>query len=72
MLENMMMPREYGFKSRSYVVDNIDEDIMDSLPQAQKDKYVEQRIALQIQDELKDITFENKDEKIRCMIKLNQ
>ena len=56
MLENMMMPREYGFKSRSYVVDNIDEDIMDSLPQAQQDKYVEQRIAPQIQDELKDIT----------------
>ena len=38
---------------------------MDSLPQAQQDKYVEQRIAPQIQDELKDITFENEDEKAK-------
>ena len=58
------------FKSRSYVVDNIDEDIMDSLPQAQQDKYVEQRIAPQIQDELKDITFENEDEKTKVYDKI--
>ena len=72
MLENMMMPREYGFKSRSYVVDNIDEDIMDSLPQAQQGKYVEQRIAPQIQDELKDITFENEDEKTKVYDKVKR
>ena len=40
MLENMMMAREYGFKSQSYVTDNIDKDIMDSLPQPQQDKYL--------------------------------
>jgi len=70
MLENMMMPREYGYKSQSYAPEFIDEDIMDSLPQAQQDKYVEQRIAPQIQDELKDITFENEDEKTKVYDKI--
>ena len=65
MLENMMMPREYGYKSQSYVSDNIDEDIMDSLPPEQQDKYIEQKIAPQIEEQLKDIKFENDDEKIK-------
>ena len=30
-----MMPREYGFRSQSYVVE-LDEDIMDALPPSEK------------------------------------
>ena len=72
MLENMMMPREYGYKSQSYVADNIDEDIMDSLPQPQQDKYIENRIAPQIQEQMKDITFDNEEQKKKFMIKQYQ
>ena len=66
-LENMMMPREYGYKSQSYVADNIDEDIIDALPQAQQDKYIEQKIAPQIEEQLKDIKFENDKEKTKLV-----
>jgi hypothetical protein len=45
MLENIMMPREYGFKSQSYVSNNIDEDMMDSLPPPQQVKYIEKQTA---------------------------
>ena len=55
MLENMMMPREYGYKSQSYAPELIDEDVMDALPQAQQDKYIEQKITPQIEEQLKDI-----------------
>ncbi len=31
-LEDMMMPHEYGYKSQSYAPEYIDEDVMDALP----------------------------------------
>jgi hypothetical protein len=51
MLENMM-PREYGYKSQSYVPEYIDEDVMDALPPPQQDKYIEKQIKPQIEEEL--------------------
>ena len=36
---------------------------MDSLPQPQQDKYIENRIAPQIQEQMKDITFDNEEQK---------
>jgi hypothetical protein len=65
MLENMMMPREYGYKSQSYAPEFIDEDIMDALPKAQQDKYIEKKIAPQIEEQMKDIEFDNEDDKIK-------
>jgi hypothetical protein len=65
MLENMMMPREYGYKSQSYVSDNIDEDVMDALPPPQQDKYIEKQKKPQIVDQLKDIEFDNEDDKLK-------
>jgi hypothetical protein len=65
MLENMMMPREYGYKSQSYVSDNIDEDVMDALPPPQQDKYIEKQIKPQIEDQLKGIEFDNEDDKLK-------
>ena len=65
MLENMMMPREYGYKSQSYISDNIDEDVMDALPQPQQDKYIEKQIKPQIEDQLKGIEFDNEDDKLK-------
>jgi hypothetical protein len=63
-LENMMMPMESGFKSNSYnFAENIDDDIMDTLPQAQQEKYIETKLKPQIEKEIKDITFENEDKK---------
>ena len=50
----MMMPREYGYKSQSYETDNTDEDIMDSSPPEQQDKFIEQKIAPQIEEQLKE------------------
>ena len=40
MLENILMPREYGFKTNSYEVDILDDDIIDALPKAQQDQYI--------------------------------
>ena len=65
MLENILMPREYGYKARSYEVDILDDDIMDALPKAQQDQYIEKKIAPQIEEQLKDIEFDNEDEKIK-------
>ena len=36
MLENILMPKEYGYKPNSYEVDILDDDIMDALPKAQQ------------------------------------
>ena len=58
-----MMPREYGFKANSYLVDVLDEDVMDALPPAEKDKYLENKMMPQIQQEIKDITFPSEDKK---------
>ena len=65
MLENIMMPREYGFKQNSYAVENIDDDIMDALPQVQQNKYIENKLTPQIEKEMKGIEFDNDDDKIK-------
>ena len=65
MLESMMMPREYGYKSQSYAPEYIDEDIMDALPPPQQDKYIEKQIKPQIEEELKGIEFDNEDDKLK-------
>jgi hypothetical protein len=66
MLENVLMPREYGFKPQSYLADLIDEDVMDALPQPQQDKYIENKIAPQIENQMKDITFDNEEQKAKA------
>jgi len=43
-----MMPREYGYKFNSYAIEQLDEDIMDTLPQAEQSKYIENKIRPQI------------------------
>ena len=58
-----MMPREYGFKSNSYTIESLDDDIMDALPTAEKDKYIETKMKPQIEQEIKDITFPNEAKK---------
>ena len=63
MLENILMPREYGYKARSYEVDILDDDIIDALPKAQQDQYIEKKIAPQIEEQLKDIEFDNEADK---------
>ena len=63
MLENILMPREYGYKARSYEVDILDDDIMDALPKAQQDQYIEKKIAPQIEEQLKDIEFDTEADK---------
>ncbi len=32
MFENMMMPREFGFKSQQYAAEQVNDDVMDALP----------------------------------------
>jgi hypothetical protein len=63
MLENILMPREYGYKARSYEVDILDDDIMDALPKAQQDQYIEKQIKPQIEEQLKGIEFDNEEDK---------
>jgi hypothetical protein len=63
MLENMMMPREFGYKSQSYAAEQIDDDVMDALPPLQQDKYIEKKVAPQIEEQLKDIEFDNEADK---------
>jgi hypothetical protein len=65
MLENMLMPREYGFKTNSYAVDMLDDDVMDSLPPAEQNKYLEKKLKPQIEKELKDIEFDNEGDYIK-------
>ncbi len=60
-----MMPREYGFKSNSYEVDIVDDDIIESLPKEQQDQYIENKIAPQIEEQIKDIKFDNEDDKLK-------
>jgi hypothetical protein len=63
-LENMMMPMEEGFKKNSYAfAENIDDDIMDTLPRAQQEQYIETKVKPQIEKEIKDVTFETEDKK---------
>jgi hypothetical protein len=65
MLENVLMPREYGFKPNSYAVEMLDDDIIDALPKAQQDQYIEKKVAPQIEEQMKGIDFENEDEKLK-------
>jgi hypothetical protein len=65
MLENILMPREYGYKARSYEVDILDDDIIDALPKVQQDKYIEKKLAPQVEEQMKDIEFDNDDEKLK-------
>jgi hypothetical protein len=67
MLENILMPREYGFKANSYAVpvDILDDEIMDALPKAQQDQYIEKKIAPQIEEQMKDIEFDNEADKLK-------
>ena len=53
MLENALMPREYGFKQNSYAIDMLDDDIIDALPQEQQDKYIKTKLAPQVEKEMK-------------------
>jgi hypothetical protein len=64
MLENMM-PREYGYKPNSYDVDILDDDIIDALPKVQQDKYIEKKLAPQVEEQMKDIEFDNEAEKLK-------
>ena len=50
------MPREYGYKPNSYEVEMLDDDIMDALPKAQQDQYIEKKVAPQIEEQMKDIS----------------
>ena len=65
MLQNILMPREYGFKTNSYAVDILDDDIIDSLPKAQQDIYIEKKIAPQIEEQMKGIEFDNEADKLK-------
>ena len=65
MLENALMPREYGYKPNSYEVEMLDDDIIDALPKAQQDQYIEKKVAPQIEEQMKGIDFENEDEKLK-------
>ena len=65
MLENVLMPREYGYKARSYELDRFDDDIMDALPKAQQDQYIEKKVAPQIEEQIKDIEFDNVEDKLK-------
>ena len=65
MLENALMPREYGFKSNSYGVEMLDDDIIDALPKAQQDQYIEKKVAPQIEEQMKDIEFDNEADKLK-------
>jgi hypothetical protein len=66
MLENILMPREYGYKPNSYEVDILDDDVMDALPPQQQDKYIEKQIKPQIEEQLKDIEFDNEADKSKA------
>ena len=61
------MPREYGFKTNSYEVDILDDDIIDELPKAQQDQYIEKKIAPQIEEQMKDINFDNEEQKKKSL-----
>jgi hypothetical protein len=65
MLENILMPREYGYKPNSYEVDILDDDVMDALPPPQQDKYIEKQIKPQIEEQLKDIEFDKSNSRVR-------
>ena len=65
MLQNILMPREYGFKTNSYAVDILDDDIIDALPKAQQDQYIEKKVAPQIEEQMKGIEFDNEADKIK-------
>jgi hypothetical protein len=43
MLENMTLPREYGYQSQSYAAELIEEYVMDALPPTQQEKYLEKQ-----------------------------
>ena len=63
-LENMMMPMEEGFKKNSYAfAENIDDDIMDTLPREQQEQYIQTKVKPQIEKEIKDVAFETEDKK---------
>jgi hypothetical protein len=59
------MPRQYGYKPNSYDVDILDDDIIDALPPQQQDKYIEKQIKPQIEEQMKEIEFDNEDDKIK-------
>ena len=59
------MPREYGYKPNSYDVDILDDDIIDALPKVQQDKYIEKKLAPQVEEQMKDIEFDNEAEKLK-------
>jgi hypothetical protein len=63
MMMESMMPKEYGFKSNSYTIESLDDDIMDALPIAEKDRYIENKMKPQIEKEIKDIVFPDEAKK---------
>ena len=47
------------------MMEQLDDDVMDSLPQEQQDKYIKNKLAPQVEKEIKGIEFDNDDDKIK-------
>ena len=43
----------------------LDDDIIDALPKAQQDQYIEKKISPQIEEQMKDIEFDNEADKLK-------
>jgi hypothetical protein len=64
MLESMM-PRESGFKPTSYITDVVDDDVLNALPEEEQDRYIEKKLAPQVEKEIQGIEFADEDAKLR-------
>ena len=65
MLENALMPREYGFKPTSYIMDMVDDDVLNALPEEEQDRYIEKKLAPQVEQEMQGIEFADDAAKLR-------
>ena len=65
MLENALMPREYGFKPTSYIMDMVDDDVLNALPEEEQDRYIEKKLAPLVEKEMQGIEFADDDAKLR-------
>jgi hypothetical protein len=65
MLENALMPREYGFKPTSYIMDVLDDDVLNALPEEEQDRYIEKKLAPQVEQEMQGIEFADDAAKLR-------
>jgi hypothetical protein len=76
-----IMPKENGFKSDSYTIESLDDDIIDALPMSEKDfsdigkasiisfQYIENKMKPQIEKEIKDIVFPDEAKKEEIITK---